>query len=115
MSKYSFPKTHRILKRSQFIKLSSMGRVVQTRYFMAAILDGESLNNRIGITVSKKVGNAVERNRIKRIVREFYRNNQETIQGNRDINIIARKYISYLSNAQIPDELNKLFRKISET
>lgn len=115
MSKYSFPKTHRILKRSQFIKLSLTGRAVQTRYFIAAILDGESLNNRIGITVSKKVGNAVERNRIKRIVREFYRNKKETIAGNRDINIIARKYISSLSNAQIPDELDKLFKKISAT
>ena len=115
MSKYSFPKTHRILKRSQFIKLSLMGRVVQTRYFIATILDGESLNNRIGITVSKKVGDAVERNRIKRIVREFYRNKKETIAGNRDINIIARKYISNLSNAQITDELDKLFKKISAT
>ncbi|MBF0301592.1 MAG: ribonuclease P protein component [Desulfamplus sp.] len=114
MGDNSFPKTDRILKRSQFVKLSLLGKMVQTRYFMAVILDGESVNNRIGITVSKKVGNAVERNRIKRIVREYYRHRKETISGNRDINIIARKYASHLPNAQVPDELDKLFRKISE-
>ncbi len=111
----SFPKTDRILKRSQFVKLSLLGKMVQTRYFMATFIDGEALNNRIGITVSKKVGNAVERNRIKRVVREYYRHRRETISGNRDINIIARKYASCLSKAQVPDELDKLFKKILET
>lgn len=112
MGDNSFPKTDRILKRSQFVKLSLLGKMVQTRYFIAAVLDGEADGNRIGITVSKKVGNAVERNRIKRIVREHYRHRKETIEGNRDINIIARKYASHLSNAQVNDELDKLFRKI---
>jgi len=111
----SFPKTDRILKRSQFIKLSLLGKVVQTRYFIALFIDGEASNNRIGITVSKKVGNSVERNRVKRVVREYYRHKRGIIAGNRDINIIARKYISCLSNAQIPQELDKLFKKISET
>jgi len=74
--------------------------------------DAETDRTRIGITVSKKVGNAVERTRIKRIVREYYRKNRDAISGNRDINIIARKYAASLSNEEVRDELGKLFKKI---
>lgn len=68
---------------------------------------------RVGITVSRKVGNAVVRNRIKRFVREYYRYKKETIPGRRDINIIARKYASHLSGTQIFCDLDKLFDKIA--
>ena len=76
------------------------------------MLGGETDTTRLGITVSKRVGNAVERNRIKRIVRDYYRLNRDLISGNRDINIIARKYVASLSNREVRDELGKLFKKI---
>ncbi|MBI9086580.1 MAG: ribonuclease P protein component [Desulfobacterales bacterium] len=112
MGSYSFPKNERLLKRASFLKLSRFGRKIQTRYFIAAIQDAETDRTRIGITVSKRVGNAVERTRIKRIVREYYRKNRDAVTGNRDINIIARKYAAPLSNGEVRDELGKLFKKI---
>ena len=112
MGTYSFPKTERLLKRASFLKLSRFGKKIQTRYFIAAILGAETDKTRIGITVSKRVGKAVERNRIKRIVRDYYRKNRDTISGNRDINIIARKYAASLPNGDVRDELGKLFKKI---
>lgn len=112
MGNYSFPKTERLLKRASFLKLSRFGKTVHTRYFVAAILDAETDRTRIGVTVSKRVGKAVERARIKRIVRDYYRNNRDTISKNRDINIIARKYVAALSNGEVRDELGKLFKKI---
>ncbi|MBF0200823.1 MAG: ribonuclease P protein component [Desulfamplus sp.] len=114
MGNNSFPKNERILKRGDFLKLSRRGKKVQTSFFLALFIDGALGHNRIGITVSRKVGNAVVRNRIKRHVREYYRTKKDSISGTRDINIIARKYASTLSSSQFPCELDRLFRKIEQ-
>ena len=113
MSNFSLPKNLRLLKRPQFLTLSKHGKKIHTDYFIAAVLPGTEKNNRIGITVSKKVGNAVERNRIKRIIREYFRHNKDSIPGILDINIIAKKGLTTLSTRQSIEKLDKLFKKIA--
>lgn len=110
---YSFPKTHRLLKRSQFLELSRSGKKTGTRCFLAVFQEGTTKNNRIGITVSKKVGKAVVRTRIKRVIREYYRNRKEIIPGNRDINIIAKRKVVALTFKEVIAELDYLFEKIT--
>ncbi len=112
LSNFCLPKKTRLLKRAQFLTLSKQGIKVHTGYFLALVLKEKAQNNRIGITVSKKVGNAVARNRIKRIIREYFRHNKETMSGPKDINIIAKKGLTTLSNRQIIEKLDKLFAKI---
>jgi ribonuclease P protein component len=113
LKNFCFPKKVRLLKRGQFLKLSKQGKRVYTDCFIAIVLKGTVQNNRIGITISKKVGNAVERNRIKRIIREYFRHNKENISGPKDINIIARKGLTTLSNLEIIEKVDKLFSKIA--
>ncbi len=113
MSNFCLPKNVRLLKRAQFLTLSKQGKKVHTDSFLALVLKGTAQNNRIGITVSKKVGNAVVRNRIKRIIREYFRHKKETMSGPIDINIIAKKGLTTLSNRQIIEKLDKLFAKIA--
>ena len=115
MKNFCFPKKVRLLKRGQFLKLSKQGKSVYTDCFIAIVLKGTAQNNRIGITISKKVGNAVERNRIKRVIREYFRHNKEKISEPIDINIIARKGLTTLSNKGILVKLDKLFSKIVVT
>lgn len=110
---FCLPKEARLLKRGQFLTLSKQGKKVYTDCFIAIVLKGTAQTNRIGITISKKVGNAVARNRIKRIIREYFRHNKHNISGPEDINIIARKGLTTLSNRQIIEKLDKLFSKIA--
>jgi ribonuclease P protein component len=113
LSNFCLPKMARLRKRAQFLTLSKQGKKVYTDCFIAIVLDSTVQNNRIGITVSKKVGNAVRRNRIKRLIREYFRHNKERISGPKDINIIARKGLTPLSNQKIVEKLDKLFTKIA--
>ncbi|MCG8687051.1 MAG: ribonuclease P protein component [Desulfobacterales bacterium] len=113
MSNFSLPKDARLRKRAEFLKLSKQGKKIRTGYFIAAVSEGTEKNNRIGITVSKKVGNAVARNRIKRLIREYFRHQKDSVPGTKDISIIARKGLTTLSNRQINEKLDKLFKKIA--
>ncbi|MDD9302385.1 MAG: ribonuclease P protein component [Desulfobacter sp.] len=113
MSHFSLPKDVRILKRVQFLRLSKQGKKIRTGYFIAAVLPGTGKHNRIGITVSKKVGNAVARNRIKRLIREYFRHQKDSIPGINDIQIIARKGLTALSNREITEKIDNLFKKIA--
>ncbi|HEU4391501.1 MAG TPA: ribonuclease P protein component [Blastocatellia bacterium] len=69
-------KTDRILKREVFRRVYDQGRKYQGRYFTAFVLSGYCDSPRIGITVTRKVGNSVKRNRCRRLVREVFRRNK---------------------------------------
>jgi len=69
--------------------------------------------SRLGVTVSRKVGGAVERNRIKRIAREHFRLNRRMLPRPLDINLIARKAANGKPNQVIFHELHKIFEELS--
>ncbi|MBR6548493.1 MAG: ribonuclease P protein component [Clostridia bacterium] len=56
---------------------------------------------RVGITTSKKIGNAVERNRARRVIREAYRQLLPTIHGQYDLVFVARTRTVHLKSSQI--------------
>lgn len=64
-------------------------------------------DSRIGITASKRVGNAVVRNRIKRLVREIFRKNRTQIDPPCDVLVIARAEAAHAGYAELAAEMQR--------
>ncbi len=66
------------------------GKSYANKYLVMYVLDNELNRNRLGISVSKKVGNSVVRHRLTRLIRESYRLNETMFNSGLDIVVIAR-------------------------
>ncbi len=112
MKRYRFSREERLLKRREFVELSQKGKKIQNYHFLALYKRNDKNRSRLGITVTKKVGNAATRNKIKRYCREFFRLNKDCISENIDINIIAKAKATYLDGKETFRKLEDIFRKI---
>jgi len=86
-----FPRHLRIVRGSEYRSLYSEGRRTQTRWFVLFSRQNGLGHHRLGITVSRKVGNAVVRNRVKRLFREVFRRSHAEIPDSFDFILNARQ------------------------
>lgn len=75
------------------------------RFLVMYVLDNNSIGNRVGISVSKKVGNSVVRHHLTRLVRESYRLHEEIFNNGLDIVVIVRMNAKGASYHQIEKSL----------
>jgi len=106
-----FPKCERLLKRNEFLKLSSRGRKIHSKHFIIIRGDAGALLTRIGITASRRTGNAVARNRCKRLIREFYRRNKGLFIAS-DYNVIAKPGAAQLEFLDLVQELTDALQRL---
>ncbi len=66
------------------------------------------------MTVSKRVGQAVVRNRVKRLIREIFRTHRHLISGDWDINVIAKKQAASITYSQALHSLTQLLGKMAK-
>ncbi|HOX43702.1 MAG TPA: ribonuclease P protein component [Myxococcota bacterium] len=107
----TFPKQSRLLKRSEYLRVQGSGRKLQTRSLLILRLPNRLGRTRLGIAVSKKYGPSVQRNRLKRLVREAFRRHKELFPASADLVVIPKRVSHELSYALIVDELTDLARR----
>lgn len=78
-------------KSADFQKVYREGKSYANRYLVMYVLENHTDRNRLGISVSKKVGNSVVRHRITRLIRESYRLQEDIFNSGLDMVVIARK------------------------
>lgn len=105
-------KKYRIKKNDEFQKVFQNGRSTANRQFVIYVLDKpEQPYFRVGLSVSKKLGKAVVRNRIKRYIRQVFLETGEQIVPGKDYVIIARRPVSDMGYAEVKKSLIHVFRK----
>lgn len=103
----SFPKTARLRRRPDFLRVQRSGRRENLGHFVLVASAGATPAGRLGVTVSSRVGNAVVRNRVKRFVRELFRTRCHHREGTRDIVVIAKPGAEVLTYAEVVRELEE--------
>jgi len=79
------------MRRRDFLTSTSKGARRSTQFFIAYVFDrGDGGASRLGVTVTRKVGGAVQRNRIKRLAREWFRGRRREF-GSCDLVLIAKR------------------------
>lgn len=100
-----------ICENRDFRRIYARGKSVVTPQIVIYISKNRQKTLRIGITTSKKIGNAVMRNRSRRIIREAFREISPQIKRGYDIILVARGKTPYLKSTDVK---NQLIRQLSK-
>ena len=113
LSCFSFPKSARLRKPSDFQKLKRFGHQVRGCFICCQYhIEGSQLP-RLGITVSKKYGKACKRNYFKRIVRESFRQLLPILPIGLSLNIFPLKKSCSISKKNVEEDIKRCFENFS--
>jgi ribonuclease P protein component len=108
MKTYGLGKEEKLLTSIEFKGALSRGSGSSTEHFKILICPNNLMQRRLGITASRKVGSAAKRNRVKRLLREFFRLNKLRLPPSSDILFIAKPVADTLDYDGLRGELDIL-------
>lgn len=100
-------------KRAEFVQVQNKGKRHRGRSLLLMVYPNDSDKSRIGLTVSRKVGNAVVRNRVRRRLRESIRSNPERFASGQDYVFIARARAATAGSSALHKEVEWLLNQVS--
>lgn len=108
-----FPRAFRLTARRQFLAVYEKGRRAGSTSFVMFALPNTTGHCRLGITVTRKVGSSVQRNRIKRVLRDVFRRHRAGLSPALDLVLNARPGAPVVSTAAIEREFLDRFGEIA--
>lgn len=102
------PRSFRVTKRFEYRRVQREASKFHSPHFLFLVAEQRPalLRARIGLTVTKRVGCAVERNRVRRLLREVFRHHKASFPMNYDIVVIAKDGAPKLTFAEVENELS---------
>ncbi len=117
MGSDGFPRRLRLRRRREFLRVQNHGHKHHTRNFLVFIAPrvaeeaSDLPPSRLGITVTRKVGNAVERNHVKRLVRDVFRRNHSRLASGYDMVWVAKRSAREIDYGDVVADLEQLMRR----
>ena len=99
-------------KNHEFRRLYNKGKSAASQNVVVYCRRNRKLENRLGITVSTKIGGAVVRNLIRRRLKEIYRLNEEKLSSGNDIVIVARVRSRYVGYRELEASVLAMLKKL---
>jgi ribonuclease P protein component len=111
MPSHPFTKTQRVRRRGEFQHIFDIGYRISTRYFTLLLAPSPSSTPRLGIVASKKLGDAVRRNRAKRLIRELFRHIDGPPGAAVDVVVIPRRELFDAVYTDLEREFHAAWRR----
>ena len=108
-----FPDASRIKTPPEFRRVFDRGRKVVGRHFVVFSATNHHGRPRLGLAVGRRVGNAVRRNRLKRLIRESFRHHQDRF-GAQDMVIVARSSAANAEAGSLRQDLERCWNKVKD-
>lgn len=107
-------KTVTLKKNYEFKRILTKGKYFSGKYLDIYVMKSNDTKNRIGIAIGVKLTNAVNRNRLKRLIRENYREIEQELNLGYSIVFLWKKKvdISYATYSNIKEDMQSVFRRI---
>ena len=103
----SFTKADRLRHRRDYLRVQAQGRRLYSRHFGVTLAPPETLVPRLGLVVTRRFGKAARRNRMKRLLREFFRRHKALLPP-QDLVIMAKPGAAALNYWRVAEELGGL-------
>lgn len=105
----TFPRARRLRRRSEFQRIYDQGVKIRGRFMTLFALPAANEPCRLGVTATRKIGDAVSRNRARRRVRELFRTS--AVPPGFDLVVVVRRELLDAGWRELLDEFNALLRR----